>query len=387
VRVLCSTTAGDGHFGPLKPLALACRAAGHDVLVAAPASYAGAVARAGLEHAAFADAPDEAMREVFAGVPALTPDDASAVVMREVFGRLDAQAALPGLTDVVEQWQPDVVLRDPAELGSLAAAEAAGVPNAEVAIGVAALMDWGRTHLAAPLAELDERVGLPHGHLLRASVTAPVFSMVPECMERTTRPTRRAVRYRTGPGRGPGHLPAPWGDPEAPLVYVTFGTVAAGLGHLRDLFATALGALADLPVRVLLTTGHAGGVVLEDVPVNAHVEKFWPQDDVMPLAAAVVGHGGFGTTMSALSAGVPQVVVPLFTTDQRLNAEAVADLGAGVCLPGGPQSLADLGAAVESLLASPEIRGRAGEVAAEVAALPTAAEVVDEIGRLTTTSG
>jgi UDP:flavonoid glycosyltransferase YjiC (YdhE family) len=272
-----------------------------------------------------------------------------------------------------------VVLRDPAEFGSLAAAEAAGIPSAEVAIGVSALMDWGRTHLEAPLGELDELVGLPEGHLLRASAETPVLTMVPECMEQGARPDRRVVRYRHGSEPGPGRLPAPWGDPEAPLVYVTFGTVAGALGHLTEVFGAALSSLSDLPVRVLLTTGYAADPVLEDVPANAHVERFWPQEDLMPLAAAVVGHGGFGTTMSALAGGVPQVVVPLFTTDQRLNAEAVAALGVGTCLPGGPAAVADLAPAVAALLAEPEYRRRAADVAAEVGALPTAAEVVDEV--------
>jgi len=45
MRVLVSTTANDGHFGPLQPFARACTAAGHEVRVAAPASYGGALAR------------------------------------------------------------------------------------------------------------------------------------------------------------------------------------------------------------------------------------------------------------------------------------------------------------------------------------------------------
>ena len=46
-------------------------------------------------------------------------------------------------------------------------------------------------------------------------------------------------------------------------------------------------------------------------------------------ASAAVGHGGAGTTLSALAAGCPLVVVPLFA-DQPYNAVRVAVSGAGV---------------------------------------------------------
>lgn len=50
MRVLVSTTAGSGHLGPVLPFARACGAAGHDAVVAAPASFAaeGAAVGAGL---------------------------------------------------------------------------------------------------------------------------------------------------------------------------------------------------------------------------------------------------------------------------------------------------------------------------------------------------
>lgn len=60
MRVLCSTTAGEGHFGPLRVLAHACWVAGHEVRVAAPASFAGTVQRAGLDHVPFAEPSPEA---------------------------------------------------------------------------------------------------------------------------------------------------------------------------------------------------------------------------------------------------------------------------------------------------------------------------------------
>lgn len=390
VRVLCSTTAGDGHFGPLVPVARACLDVGHEVRVAAPVSFAGAVGRAGLDHSPFADVPPEIIAPVFASLPGLGFAQANETVMREVFGRLDAQHALPGLEATIGEWRPDVVLREPAEFASLAAAEAAGVPHVEVSVGLEEVMLWARDHLVEPLAELDALAGLAEGRLMAAMTTAPACTTVPASLDnagpgsRGGRVVDRPItRYRVATAPHGGRLPAAWGEADHPLVYVTFGTVAAGLGHLAEVFGTALAVLADLPVRVLLTTGHAGGPVpARPWPANAHVEKFWPQDDVMPLAAAVVGHGGFGTTMSALSAGVPQVLVPLFTTDQELNAARVAAVGAGIRLGGGPAAVSDLAGAVTRVLADGGIRRRAQEVAAEMAALPDVSAVVGEIERI-----
>ncbi len=390
MRVLCSTTAGDGHFGPLKAVARACVQAGHEVRVAAPASFAGAVRRAGLEHSRCDDAPRELMDPVLAGLPGMGLEEANEIVMREVFGRLDAQHGFPAIRAAVADWEPDIILREPAEFGSLAAAEAAGVPHAEVAIGVAELMVWAHDQLVEPLGELEVLAGLPEGRLVREVRTAPVFTMVPASVDRARTngllgdaPVRPVMRYSVVPDASGGRLPPAWGDPALPLVYVTFGTVTAGLGQLAAVFEAALAALAGLPVRVLLTTGHAGGLELpQPWPSNSHVEKYWPQDEVMPLAAAVVGHGGFGTTMSALRAGVPQVLVPLFALDQHLNADLVAAVGAGARLDGGPAAIPELGSAVKRVLADPGIQRSARDVASEIAALPDVTEVVHEIERL-----
>ncbi len=96
----------------------------------------------------------------------------------------------------------------------------------------------------------------------------------------------------------------------------------------------------------------------------------------MPHAAAVVGHGGFGTTMAALAAGVPQVVIPLFALDQRINAEHVAALGAGLNLDGGPAAIAELPEATARLLAGASHREAAHAVADEIASNPPIAEAV-----------
>jgi UDP-N-acetylglucosamine:LPS N-acetylglucosamine transferase len=47
----------------------------------------------------------------------------------------------------------------------------------------------------------------------------------------------------------------------------------------------------------------------------------------MREAALLIGHGGFGTTMTAVAAGGPQFVLPLFSSDQFQNAERVEAVG------------------------------------------------------------
>lgn len=61
------------------------------------------------------------------------------------------------------------------------------------------------------------------------------------------------------------------------------------------------------------------------------VERHVPLADVLPRCAAVVTHGGSGTVVAALAAGVPCVVLPM-GADQPWNADRVAALGTGLVL-------------------------------------------------------
>jgi MGT family glycosyltransferase len=148
------------------------------------------------------------------------------------------------------------------------------------------------------------------------------------------------------------------------LVYVSFGSAAAGNGFFPAVYRGAADALGDEPIRVLMTLGtEVDPVDLGPVPENVHVERWVPQAAVMPHAAAMVGHGGSGSTLMAMAAGLPLAVVPLFA-DQPINAARVAALGAGLSLDG----VESLATAVRSLLAVPSYRDAAAAVAAEIAA-------------------
>ena len=88
----------------------------------------------------------------------------------------------------------------------------------------------------------------------------------------------------------------------------------------------------------------------------------------MPRACAMVGHGGSGSTLIALAAGVPIAFVPLFV-DGPTNAERVQELGAGIVAE-------DLARDVETLLVQPRHRAAARALAGEIAALPPATDAV-----------
>jgi UDP:flavonoid glycosyltransferase YjiC (YdhE family) len=114
------------------------------------------------------------------------------------------------------------------------------------------------------------------------------------------------------------------------------------------------------------------------------------QDAVAPHLAAMVCHGGYGSTLGALRHGVPLVVLPLFSTDQWANAAAVARAGAGIALDAeratrrvvalpNAATLARLRPAVERVLGEPSHRREAqriGAAARALAPVDAAVEVV-----------
>jgi UDP:flavonoid glycosyltransferase YjiC (YdhE family) len=380
MRVLVSTTAGSGHFGPLVPFATALRDAGHDVAVAAPASFGSAVEASGFPFRPFADAPEEELRQVFAGLQGMSFDEGNTIVIRDMFGRVAPRAALPGVRQIVAEWQPQLILRETGELASYVVARATGIPFAEVGVGLSEFDMRFAPVLDAPLAELGAKGGVA------PLLAAPRVCLVPEILEDPKETgSHRTLRFRDDSQAATGDpLPDWWGTAASgPLVYVTFGSVAADVGLFPEFYKQILAALADVPVRVLVTVGRAADPqLLEPLPANAHVERWWPQQHVMRHAAAMVGHGGFGTTLAGLVAGVPMVVMPLFA-DQPYNAARVVALGAGISLEGGPAAVGRLPDALRSVLDDDSFRANARRVADEVDALPPVSRAVPFLESLT----
>jgi UDP:flavonoid glycosyltransferase YjiC (YdhE family) len=376
VRILFASTRGAGHVTPLLPFARALQRAGDHVLVAVPRSAAALVQRAGLDCRPCDDPPEDFLMQAIGGPgrATISRDD----VVREVFGGAFPRALVPGLVRAVEEWRPDVVLRETHELGSALVAERFGIPIVRVGIMRADGERFGIPKAAAALAGLRAELGLrpdPDGAALLAG---PLFTLVPSQLEDPDEPAAGDVhRFREVFATG-RRLADFWGGDRRPLVYATFGSEVPRTERFPALYREVLAELKDVPARVLLTVGlHRDPAALGPLPANAHVERWVDQADVLPHAAAVVCHGGSGTVRASLTAGLPLVLVPFFA-DQPVNAKRAEELGAGIVL----ESSAGLAEAVRRVLSEPGFGASAQRVAAEVQALPSVEETPGVLRRV-----
>ena len=169
----------------------------------------------------------------------------------------------------------------------------------------------------------------------------------------------------------------PWDvDHPDPLVLLSFSTVPEQ--RSAESLQRALDALSSLPVRVVATTGGIVEVDELDAPANAYVVEVADHDALLAQASLVVGHGGHGTTMRTLRAGLPLVGMPAKGTDQASNLHLVEQLGAGRFLP--PDSDRDLIAAtVTEVLRDPAYRAAAQRLSLDFVGRDGAALAADSL--------
>ncbi len=126
------------------------------------------------------------------------------------------------------------------------------------------------------------------------------------------------------------------GDGSTPLVLVSLSTSDQGQAGLLQ---RCVDAVAQLPVRAIVTTGPSIDPASVTAAANTQVVRYAPHAEILPSASLVITHAGVGTTMAALGRGVPLLCTPM-GRDQFFNAEHVQNLGAGRMLM--PDSSSDV---------------------------------------------
>ncbi|WET80959.1 glycosyltransferase [Amycolatopsis sp. QT-25] len=163
----------------------------------------------------------------------------------------------------------------------------------------------------------------------------------------------------------------------SPPVYVGFGSLHAP----ADAAKVAIEAIRAQGRRVVLSRGWADLTLIDDQEDCLAIGEV-NQQRLFGRVAAVVHHGGVGTTTVAARAGVPQILIPQIA-DQPYYAGRVAELGIGVAHEGRTPTYASLSAALTTALA-PETRTRAEAVAATIrtdGATVAAELVLDAVNR------
>jgi 8-demethyltetracenomycin C L-rhamnosyltransferase len=379
MRVLLATLPELSHALPAIPLAWALRAAGAEVLVASGGDVT-RVTEAGLP---FVDLlPGRGLADVLGSfdLAALAdPGHGPAVLagslpeqakeapgyagfvprVSEMLPGDDVLALLGmmhGIVGVAERWRPDVIVHGPLTVGALVAAEKLGIPAVEHGFGFLRTERlWGLVRVLG--ADVFDRHGVDLPAQRNAIDVAPPSMLDGE-------PDGWSMRYI--PYNGGATVPAWLAEPPAqPRVAVTLGNLVSRLEGWHDLARRIFEPAAEVDAEFVLAVGDVDVSDVGPVPTNVRVVGYTPLTQLLPTCAAVVHHGGAGTSMGALDVGIPQLVIPqLF--DHQNTAERVVKRGVGLaCGPDLPDGI------LETLVVDGDLREGAREVRAELRTLPT----------------
>ena len=155
-------------------------------------------------------------------------------------------------------------------------------------------------------------------------------------------------------------------------------TYGSAMRHGRAFFETATAICARTGRRGLLLAAQDGQVP-EDLPAPVRHIAYAPFSLLLPACAALVHHGGIGTTAQALAAGIPQIAVPA-AFDQFDQSARIERLGVGVTLTQARFTAEAGSTAIERLLADPAVTtacGRARERLQGVDGIGKAADAVE----------
>ena len=370
MRVLFTANPLLGHLLPLVPLARAALAEGHEVVIASGPDLVNQIERRGFR--SWSIGPP--LAEIEAGVRARPQSEDESEFERlagqgtAMFGRPAVARALD-LRRLTADWVPDLVVSEVYELGGayasgrlrvlhgLGAHFPGFVPLARTAAG-AVLDALGEPPVVVDLADIPYLDPWPEA--LQPPGDRPFSEVLP-------------LRPHAGEVLDGERLPAAFERLlAAPSVYLTLGTVFNDPATFRD----PLLALAELDVNVVVTCGlDLAAASMSDLPANVAVAPFVPQALLLPRVSAVVSHAGAGTLVGGLLHGLPQVCLPQ-GADQFVNAEQVARVGAAVVLLPDqvtPEAIRD---ATRQVLTDPSYAAAARAMSTELAAMPSAAEVL-----------
>lgn len=397
MRILITTFGTRGDIQPYVAFAGALRDRGHDVTLAVPEGFRDLVAGVGVGMHPAGSRMLTMLQEI---MPELSgPRDALRTlgVMREAMGE-----------HIEEQWAaaraaaPDLIVYHPKCLAGPHIAEALGVPGVlSIPLpfytptrafpipfaGGASLGGWGNrasyafTRMATVMYggminEFRSRIGLGRIGRFADPLRNPDGTPVPVLYPYSRHvvpvpadfpPSAHVTGYwflPPDPAWTPDDRLAGFLAAGEPPVYVGFGSMGFGKGadERRD---AVLGALEANRLRGIVATGW-GGLRAGDAPSDeVLVVDAVPHDWLFERVAAVVHHGGAGSTAAGLRAGRPSLICP-FLGDQPFWGARVSAAGAGPAPLPAKRLAAGLAQRLGDLVRDEGYRRRAAELGASI---------------------
>lgn len=383
MRVLAVTFPWPSHHFQMVPTEWALRASGHEICVASTPSLVDTIARSGLS--AVPVASDAALGRVAAERAAVTLEmterwpadwviaperlDDAQMHVSESLGRMQlaiAEVMLPDLLEFAREWRPDLVLYDSMTFAGPVVAEVLGIPAVAHLSGSPGVP---RVELAGlrgePLAEYTD-LFVRHG----ADPRADPDCWIDPCAPRVRLPVDGACHsVRFVPYTGIAEVPRPELTTPRRRICVTWGGAgAAQLGQAIDVIRQTISAAAGTGTEVVVAVNPSLGSELagHEFGPEVRLEVGVPLDAVIPGCDLVIHHGGAGTSLNALKAGVPQLVIadrpiPALTGARVSAAGAGRDLLIGEVR--GPHASVSIAETVDELMRDSAARDAAQAIA------------------------
>jgi UDP:flavonoid glycosyltransferase YjiC (YdhE family) len=377
MKIMFASLGGYGHLYPMMPLALACADAGHEVVIATGEPFLGRLPLPTVPGNPETVGLDWSAQETSRRHPHLHGWEFGMAMFADV----TAEQTAPIMIEQCERIRPDLMIFEGMDTGAGVAASVLGIPAAAYAIGLMSSV-YAILHPATVRYQRDmwlqrDRTPPDGNGLLAAALIDPAPPRLRRpAVSGTPSIPIRSVGYNDSSAGVPAWLTA---ERRRPRVYLTLGTVSYGAVEVLD---RAIADIAPLDVDILVTIGPEGDpAALGEVPDNVHIERFVAQSAVLPLVDLIVHHGGTGTALGALEAGLPQLVLPQ-GADQFLNAEILIAEGVGRALANDAQQPGAIGKAVQALLGDSAEQEAASRVRDEIADMPSPSEVVPELVEL-----
>jgi vancomycin aglycone glucosyltransferase len=357
VRVLLSTYGSRGDVEPMVALAVQLRALGAEARVCAPPDdeFAEILARVGMPLVPFG----RPLRSWLRTLPS-TAQERKPRLAEVMAGWYDTLAAAAEGCDVLVATAMSLFVA-----GSVA--EKLAIPHRHMAIFPHVLTEVNARSrnilFRTPINTHRASIGLPPVDDVREFMFTdrPWLAADPTLCPWQERADLAVVQ--TGAWILPDERPLPgellaFLDAGTPPVYVGFGSVA--MGESTDIAQVAIEAIRAQGRRAIVASGWAELDLIDDRDDCFTVGEV-NQQALFTRVAAVIHHGGVGTTTSAARAGAPQVVIPQ-AADMFYWAARVADLAIGAAHDGSIPTTESLSAALRTAL-TPETRARATAVA------------------------